>query len=144
MAAIPRVGMRSPSSSSSRSGTSRSQAAVAAMSREKPTRPSWKRSVLAGGSAVSGGPIRPARSRLERGLLEGWIARARPEGVTPAGYDVLAIPASRRRRAGVVDPRLEATLAMGDDPLLAPLRAAWLPAERNGVRAARLSALLTL
>jgi len=85
-----------------------------------------------------------ASSRLERRLLEGWIARARPEGVTPAGYDVLAIPASRRRRAGAVDPRLEATLAMGDDPLLAPLRAAWLPAERNGVRAARLSALLTL
>jgi len=85
-----------------------------------------------------------ASSGLERRLLEGWIARTRPASVTPAGYDVLAIPASRRRRAGAVDPRLEANLAMGDDPLLAPLRAAWLPAERNGVRAARFSALLRL
>ncbi|HSV07023.1 MAG TPA: glycerol-3-phosphate 1-O-acyltransferase [Candidatus Binatus sp.] len=85
-----------------------------------------------------------ASSGLERRLLEGWIARARPAGVTPAAYDVLAIPASRRRRAGAVDPRLEANLAMGDDPLLAPLRAAWLPTERNGVRAARFSALLRL
>src|SRR5262249_56541423 len=33
-----------------------------------------------------------ASSGLERRLLEGWIARARPKGVTPAGYDVLAIP----------------------------------------------------
>src|SRR5207248_5477319 len=37
-----------------------------------------------------------ASSGLERRLLEGWIARARPAGVTPAAYDVLAIPASRR------------------------------------------------
>src|SRR5207245_10557563 len=42
------------------------------------------------------------------------------------------------------DPRLEAPLAVGDDPLLAPLRVAWLPSEQDGVRPARLAQLLTL
>src|SRR5207249_4194597 len=50
-----------------------------------------------------------ASSGLERRLLEQWIARARPPGVTPAGYDVVSIPPSRRRRARRVDARLEAT-----------------------------------
>ena len=86
-----------------------------------------------------------ASSRLERRLLERWIERARPEGTAAAAYDVVAIPPSRRRRrAGRVDPRLEATLAVGDDPLLAPLRVAWLPSEQDGVRPARLAQLLTL
>src|SRR5206468_3357712 len=79
-----------------------------------------------------------------RGCPGQWIVRARPSGVTPAGYDVVAIPPSRRRRAGRVDPRLEATLATGDDPLLAPLRVAWLPPEGDGARAARLSRLLAV
>src|SRR5207249_75768 len=78
-----------------------------------------------------------ASSGLERRFLEQWIARARPSGVTPAGYDVVAIPPSRRRRAGRVDSRLEATLATGDDPLLAPLRVAWLPPDADGARAER-------
>src|SRR5438477_8000766 len=86
-----------------------------------------------------------ASSPLERRLLERWIERARPAGTAPAAYDVVAIPPSRRRRrAGRVDPRLEATLAVGDDPLLAPLRVAWLPSEQDGVRPARLAQLLTL
>src|SRR6058998_1476512 len=244
--------MRSASSSSSFSGTPRSQPAVAAMSPEKPTRPSWKPTLFSTVSATSRGLIRPlnrrsrrnataekpamsvpstskkaptagpaglsstsrvmwaeramaagaredtsaavrrsrwahlpghlrawiesapvaglpspsppledavrwppadgrrvvflldASSGLERRFLEQWIVRARPSGVTPAGYDVVAIPPSRRRRAGRVDPRLEATLATGDDPLLAPLRVAWLPPEGDGARAARLSRLLSV
>ena len=43
-----------------------------------------------------------------------------------------------------VAPRLEARLAAGDDPALQPLRVAWLPAERDGRRAARFYDLLTL
>src|SRR5213593_1489635 len=74
-----------------------------------------------------------ASSRLERRLLERWIERARPEGTAAAAYDVVAIPPSHRRRR-----------AVGDDPLLAPLRVAWLPAEQDGVRPARLAQLLTL
>jgi hypothetical protein len=74
-------------------------------------------------------------SRLERRLLESWIARHRPPA--PAAVDVVAIPPSRRRRRGPVDPALDAHLAAGDDPLLAPLRVAWLPEKRDGVHAAR-------
>ena len=81
-------------------------------------------------------------SRLERRLLESWIARHRPPA--PAAVDVVAIPPSRRRRRGPVDPALDAHLAAGDDPLLAPLRVAWLPEKRDGVHAARLADLLTL
>ena len=83
-----------------------------------------------------------ASSRLERRLLETWIARHRPPA--PAGVDVVAIPPSRRRRRGPVDAALDAHLAAGDDPLLAPLRVAWLPEKRDGVHAARLADLFTL
>ena len=82
-----------------------------------------------------------ASSPLERRLLEGWIRERRPEGAN--GTTAVAIPASRRRRRQPLDPRLEAALATGDDPLLAPLRVAWLPSGANGARAARLSDLLT-
>jgi len=85
-----------------------------------------------------------ASSGLERRVLQEWIDKARPEGTTPAAYDVVSIPASRGRGPGRPDPRLEATLAAGDDPLLAPLRIAWLPAKGDGGQAARLSTLLSL
>src|SRR5581483_5705767 len=83
-----------------------------------------------------------AASALERRLLERWIARAAPNG--QASWDVIPIPPSRRRRANAngLDPRLEASLATDGDPLLAPLRVAWFPAERGGQRAASLRDLL--
>ena len=52
---------------------------------------------------------------------------------------------SRRRAAaavGALDPRLETSLACEDDPLLTPLRVAWLPEEHEGVRQVGLSDLL--
>ena len=67
--------------------------------------------------------------------------------MTRSAYDTVAIPASRRARAGRAGrayTRLEAILAAGDDALLAPLRVAWLPAEGNGVRRASLASLLSL
>src|SRR5206468_542233 len=111
--------MRSASSSSSFSGTPRSQPAVAAISPEKPTRSRWAH--LPGhlrawieSAPVAGLPspsppledavrwppadgrrvvfLLDASSGLERRFLEQWIVRARPSGVTPAGYDVVAIP----------------------------------------------------
>ena len=88
-----------------------------------------------------------ASSGLERRLLEDWIARSRPAEVTAAGYDVVSIPPSRRqrrRRRRRSDARLEGTLAVGDDPLLAPLRVAWLPPKRDGVPRARLARLLSI
>jgi len=80
-------------------------------------------------------------SGFEEALLRRWIAGAAPADAGPV--ELLSIPGSRRQR-GKLDPRLEATLAAGDDPLLAPLRVAWFPAVRGGHRTARWSDLLKL
>jgi len=83
-----------------------------------------------------------ASSRVEQRLLRDWIERHRPAGVN--GEAVIPIPPSRRRRRGALDPRLEASLATGDDPLLAPLRVAWFAPGGNPARGARLRELLTV
>ena len=82
-----------------------------------------------------------ASGRIEQRLLADWIDRNRPAGVN--GEVAIPIPPSRRRRRGRIDPRLEATLATGDDPLLAPLRVAWF-ARGNPAHTARLRDLVTI
>jgi glycerol-3-phosphate O-acyltransferase len=82
-----------------------------------------------------------ASSPLERSILEAWVARHCPED---GGGRMIALPASRRPGSGELDPTLEATLATDEEALLSPLRIAWLPPSRDGVRAVRLSDLLTL
>ncbi len=82
-----------------------------------------------------------ASSELEARLLEAWIERHRPPELGPGGCEAVRIPPTHRRRR-VSLARLEATLASGDDALLAPLRVAWLPKERGGQRAAVLADLL--
>jgi glycerol-3-phosphate O-acyltransferase len=72
-------------------------------------------------------------SPLERRLVEAWIERHRPADLDRARVESIPIPATRRRRRDPLDPRLEPALATGDDPLLAPLRVAWLPPS-DGVR----------
>ncbi len=84
-----------------------------------------------------------ASSALERRLLGDWMLAHQPVGTAPGSWEAIPIQPSRRRRRGKLDPRLEARLAIGDDPLLAPLRVAWLPAKRNGARPVRLRDLLT-
>jgi glycerol-3-phosphate O-acyltransferase len=85
-----------------------------------------------------------AASPLEHRLLADWIARSRPADATTSSIETIPIPPSRTaRRRGPIDPRLDASLAAGDDALLAPLRVAWQPAQRDGVHAVRLSDLLT-
>ncbi len=81
-----------------------------------------------------------ASSPLERRLLEGWIRRNRPESVSDADIDCAPLPPSRRRRRRAkIDRRLAAALAAGADPLLAPLRIAWLAPKRDdGSRSVRL------
>jgi glycerol-3-phosphate O-acyltransferase len=85
-----------------------------------------------------------ASSPLERSVLEGWVQRhcGREDDFRLA--KIIAIPPSRRRGRADVDPGLEAVLAGGDDALLAPLRVAWLPVKRDGVRSVRLRDLLAL
>lgn len=81
-----------------------------------------------------------ASSGVERRLLEQWIA-AHHQGPEP--WQALPIPPSRRRaRRAPLDPKLEACIAADDDPLLAPLRIAWLPPARNGSGTIRLRDLL--
>ena len=77
-----------------------------------------------------------ARNRGEQRLLEQWIEENRPAGA----------PAPARLRLGSAGGtgQLEAELASEDDPLMAPLRVAWLPPLRDGERTVRFTDLLTL
>jgi glycerol-3-phosphate O-acyltransferase len=86
-----------------------------------------------------------ASSALERRRLQAWLRRTRPPGVGPGDVAVIDLPPSRRprrrRRSRAVE-RLKPLLAAPDDPLLVPLRVAWLAPSRGGVRAVGLSDLL--
>lgn len=70
-----------------------------------------------------------ARSPVERELVADWAREGLPDGtrIVPASAAALAEP-----------------LAVGDDPLLLPVRVAWLPRERHGDRRARLTDVLLL
>ncbi|MBW2360770.1 MAG: glycerol-3-phosphate 1-O-acyltransferase [Deltaproteobacteria bacterium] len=81
-----------------------------------------------------------AASALEERMLRRWV-EARCGESAPA--EVVRLDASRRVRPGDGEV-LETALATDDDPLLLPLRVAWLAPQRDGRRAARLSHLLLL
>ena len=86
-----------------------------------------------------------AASPLEEKVLRDSIEAKRPAGISAKNTEILTIPPSRgKRRKRDLDSRLEVALASDDNPLFAPLRVAWQPAQRDGVHAARLSDLLTL
>jgi glycerol-3-phosphate O-acyltransferase len=85
-----------------------------------------------------------AASGLEERLLRAWVERNLPEGADPTQVESFRIPSSRRRRRRRPDPKLEAALAAGENPILAPLRVVWLAEERQGRRSARLSDVLKL
>lgn len=82
-------------------------------------------------------------STVERRLIEDWIARERG-GRPEVPCEVVVLPSSRRPRRGRPQPQLEACIAAEDDPLLSPLRVAWLPADAPGGRWRRLVRLLFL
>ena len=75
-----------------------------------------------------------ASSALEERLLRAWIERRRPATLAAHDYDVVRLPPSRRRRKRRSLRALEACLASGGEALLAPLRVAWLPKKRDGLR----------
>ncbi|MEE8580406.1 MAG: glycerol-3-phosphate 1-O-acyltransferase [Myxococcota bacterium] len=116
--------------------------------RAHPREPVWPE--MAGTGEIEAGARRrlvfliDGSSPLERRLLSNWVERNRPEGVDSADCELIPIPPSRRRRRDRrVDPRLEASLATGGDPLLAPLRVIWRAALSDGSRSVRFSHLLT-
>ncbi len=80
-----------------------------------------------------------ACSRVEKKLIEDWIS----DSSNGKRCSTLPIPPSRGRARPAIDPQLEAVLATDDDPLLTPLRVAWFPKTRDGIRAARVSDLWT-
>ena len=82
-----------------------------------------------------------AHSSVERDLLQGWIER---HAISNARVDSYYIPTSRHGKRTKIDPHLEERLAGDDDPLLVPLRVAWLPEERDGQRRVRLQDFLAL
>ena len=74
-----------------------------------------------------------ASSRLERQLIEEWVATASADVDDPIA--VFNIPPSRRRRPfATVDPSIDERLHEEDNPLLIPVRVAWLAPERDGMR----------
>ena len=74
-----------------------------------------------------------ASSKLERNLIEDWYQRVSGSVTDPV--DVYQLPPSRRRRPfATVDHAIDERLAAEDDPVLVPVRVAWLPAERDGMR----------
>jgi glycerol-3-phosphate O-acyltransferase len=88
------------------------------------------------GADPSGGVIVIAdvSTDVERGLVAGWL-----DGVDAERVDA---PEVERFEAG--DPRLAERLARGDDPLVVPVRVAWVPRERGESRMTHLLDLVTL
>lgn len=80
-----------------------------------------------------------AASKIEQRALISWIT----EQSAHSTYKFSLIPASRNRIRRKTSPRLEAALTLPRNVELIPLRIAWLPPERNGVRRASFYDLLT-
>lgn len=84
-----------------------------------------------------------ASSRFEAQIITAWIRRATASVTDP--IDVFRLPPSRRRRTfASVDPAIDERLHGEDDPLLVPVRIAWLPRQRDGVRRVTPKDVLTL
>src|SRR4029453_7773553 len=84
-----------------------------------------------------------ACSRTELRILQQWITEHHaPTGIA---WDAIPIPPPRRRgRTTRPDPRLDAALTSTDDPMLTPLRVAWLPGPGGGGPRRRFLKLLLL
>ena len=71
-------------------------------------------------------------SHVERDLVDRWVADHAPAGTN---VDVISIPPSRRRKPyHRLDERLASRLERDDNPLVLPLRVAWMAPIRDGRR----------
>jgi glycerol-3-phosphate O-acyltransferase len=82
------------------------------------------------------------RTPTERGVVERWVAQARPEGTSQEAVAFVGLPA----RSDDIRPFAARLKTFVGDPtvVLAPVRIAWLPREHRGERTAQLSDLLLL
>src|SRR5262249_28044808 len=71
-----------------------------------------------------------ASTRVERELIDTWLARARPAETAARDVEVVAFPHPVAGQIPGLDT-LAARLDAGDDPLLAPVRVVWLPGGRE-------------
>ena len=83
-------------------------------------------------------------SRLERRLIKRWVESRRPGDVSADRAELVMLPPSRRRGRRRLGPELEATLAGGGDPLMAPLRVIWQGPLHESRRSSSALSLLTL
>jgi glycerol-3-phosphate O-acyltransferase len=88
-----------------------------------------------------------AASPLEARELRRWVERQRPEGRSLESIELIQLPSARRRSRvrgtrARTPAELEATLAVGDDPLMAPLRVVWQGAAGPSRKRARTLSLL--
>jgi len=79
-----------------------------------------------------------SRSAVERDLLARWVAREASPALGPGPFEVIVL--ARDDEAATLATRL----ARGDDPLLAPVRVAWVPKQRRGRQTGRLLDLLVV
>ena len=82
-------------------------------------------------------------SSFEEQVLEAWISHHRRPNAAQADTRRALLPQTRRWPHQRTDPRLDASLNADDDPLLVPLRVAWLPPSRDGERKVRWRDLLS-
>lgn len=84
-----------------------------------------------------------ASSKLESRLIAEWFERVSSDVHGPV--DIFRLPPSRRRRPfATVDPAIDERLHDEDDPLLVPVRVAWLAPKRDGVRRITLKDAVTV
>jgi glycerol-3-phosphate O-acyltransferase len=81
-------------------------------------------------------------SAVEREIIEKWLVDHRGD-YGDATTEVIVVDFPRRDTI-TIPPALGQRLSRGDDPLLAPLRVAWLPKIRNGKRQVYLRDLLII
>ncbi len=85
-----------------------------------------------------------ANNFLERRLIRSWVKRHCPAEIDPKKVRTLPIRRMRMNRMGGLDPRFEACIAEGGDPLLAPLRLVWIPEDGDAKHKASVSDLMRM
>jgi glycerol-3-phosphate O-acyltransferase len=88
--------------------------------------------------------IAQTSSAAETRALEQWVAEYGPGASSVTDVQLIRVPYPKGEDVHGLAAAIGARLEKGDDPLLAPLRVAWLPKERDGERTARLRDVIAI